>query len=89
MQKEEKEMGYILPVTQHQYINYANRIIEEKNPYHINSLSKVRLTANDFENNMPDFQQIEQQKVKLNDKDSFHKVYIELTGKGETLDIKV
>lgn len=83
-------MGYILPVTQHQYINYANRILKDKkHPYHTISLSKVRLTSHDLANNMQSFQQLKQKNITLNDKDGFEKIYTQLTGKGKSLDIRV
>lgn len=35
-------MGYILPITQHTYINYHARLLEdEKSPYHISATYKV------------------------------------------------
>lgn len=35
-------MGYILPITQHEYVNYHSRMIEsKKSPHHIGEVYKV------------------------------------------------
>lgn len=46
-------MGYILPITQHTYINYHARMLEsKKSPYYIGELYKVSFnTVHDDEHN--------------------------------------
>lgn len=76
-------MGYILPVTQYEYINYQKRMTEaKKTPYHIDRLHKVILKTNVKQNypNDPHF--------KHKDKvETYDQTYTQMTGKGTYVDI--
>jgi hypothetical protein len=61
---EETSMGYILPITQHQYIQYANRMLKtKKSPFVLPPVIKVSLEKKlkDNENREPlEFESIEE-----------------------------
>jgi hypothetical protein len=66
---EETSMGYILPITQHQYIQYANRMLKtKKSPFVLPPIIKVSMEKklNYNENHEPiEFESIEENSARL------------------------
>jgi hypothetical protein len=83
-------MGYIAPITNYQYAQYAERVIEKGyDPYRFVAITKIKPLNNQQENNYPNLQEHSLYVLKVNKSHKMSqqewadKQYSQITGIGQ------